>query len=77
MKEQAGPSSTRTGRADEAPARIPLYCFHCHHTFEGMVSPCAGDVNREGGNSGGPTRAALPPCPRCRRRTELYRVHRL
>ena len=74
MREQAEPSSTRTGRADEAPARVPLYCFRCHHTFDGILSRCAGDVNREGGNSAGP---GLPRCPLCGRTGELYRIHRL
>jgi|GEM_PF-2213612 len=77
MKKLEQPSSRRTGRADEAPARIPLYCFECRYTFEGMLSPRSGDVNREGGNSAGRPGAALPACPLCRRTTELYRVHRL
>ena len=77
MKEQAEPSSTNAGRADEAPARILLYCFHCRHTFEGILPARGTRVNPGGENSAGPTRAALPPCPLCRRTSDLYRVHRL
>ena len=77
MRRKEQPSSRRTGRADEAPARVPLYCFRCRHTFEGMLSPCAGDVKREGGNSAGVGRPGLPACPLCGRTGELYRIHRL
>ena len=77
MREQAEPSSTRTGRADEAPARIPLYCFPCRHTFEATIPARDVSVNRECENSGGTPGAALPACPLCRRGTDLYRIHRL
>lgn len=77
MKEPEQPSSTRTGRADEPPARIPLYCFHCRYTFEATIPARDAPVNREPGNSGAPRRSVLPACPLCGRRTELYRVHRL
>ena len=77
MREQAEPSSTRTGRADEAPARVPLYCFHCRHTFEATIPARDTSVNREAENSAGESRAALPGCPLCRRGTDLYRLHRL
>ncbi len=74
MKKLEQPSSRRTGRADEAPARIPLYCFHCRYTFEATIPARDAPVNRERKNSPG---AALPRCPLCRRRTDLYRLYRL
>jgi len=77
MKEHEQPSSTRTGPADPAPARNPLYCFHCRYTFEGTIPARDVPVKREGESSGGGPGAALPACPLCRRRTALYRVHRL
>ena len=77
MKEHEQPSSTRTGRTDESPARIPLYCFRCRYTFEATIPARDGPVNRKAENSGGKSRALLPPCPLCRRRTQLYRLHRL
>ena len=74
MKEHEQPSSRRTGRADEAPARVPLYCFHCRYTFEATIPARDSPVNRASENSGG---VPLPACPLCRRRTDLYRLHRL
>ena len=77
MKKLEQPSSRRTGRADEAPARIPLYCFECRYTFEATIPPREAPVNRGRQNSAGAPRAGVPACPLCRRTTGLYHVHPL
>ena len=77
MKEREQPSSARAGGTDPAPARIPLYCFPCRHTF-GVTLPTAdAPVKGEDENSARAVPATVAPCPRCGRTTDLYRIHAL